>query len=310
MNMRRMHSDKDMQFRYDIRGKTAYRGNTHIHTDLSDGGTAPLMTARMYKQRGYDFLCFTDHWKCAGPELLDQMDLLAIPGVELDAIDETGVYYHVVAIGAYPDFEHTTSLRDALSGLRKKGALVILAHPSWLGLSTDECLHFRFDGVEIYNHICGFLNGKSNGAFHFETVLAENPFTFLIAADDAHIKPEHPAWNGGWISVWADRLDRDSILAGIRAGNFYATQGPEIKSIGWDGETLAVETSPARAIRLVGPASKGRPEWDRAGGEITRAAFQITPRFPWRIEVEDAERFLAWSNPVFVPDRNAAQTPS
>ncbi len=38
-----------------------YRGNIHTHSLWSDGDDYPEMIALWYKERGYDFLCFTDH---------------------------------------------------------------------------------------------------------------------------------------------------------------------------------------------------------------------------------------------------------
>lgn len=40
---------------------TWYRGNLHTHSLWSDGDDFPEMIALWYKERGYDFLCFTDH---------------------------------------------------------------------------------------------------------------------------------------------------------------------------------------------------------------------------------------------------------
>jgi hypothetical protein len=38
-----------------------YRGNIHTHSLWSDGDDYPEMIARWYKDRDYDFLCYTDH---------------------------------------------------------------------------------------------------------------------------------------------------------------------------------------------------------------------------------------------------------
>ena len=38
-----------------------YRGNIHTHSIWSDGDDFPEMIAQWYKDRGYDFLCFTEH---------------------------------------------------------------------------------------------------------------------------------------------------------------------------------------------------------------------------------------------------------
>ena len=37
------------------------RGNLHTHTTVSDGKLTPEECIRLYKEKGYDFLCITDH---------------------------------------------------------------------------------------------------------------------------------------------------------------------------------------------------------------------------------------------------------
>ena len=39
------------------------RGNLHTHTTVSDGKLTPEECIRLYKEKGYDFLCITDHHK-------------------------------------------------------------------------------------------------------------------------------------------------------------------------------------------------------------------------------------------------------
>jgi predicted metal-dependent phosphoesterase TrpH len=50
-----------MVFRYDTGGQW-YKGNTHIHTTVSDGGMSYAETAALYASAGYRFLFATDHW--------------------------------------------------------------------------------------------------------------------------------------------------------------------------------------------------------------------------------------------------------
>ena len=43
--------------------------------------------------------------------------------------------------------------------------------------------------------------------------------------------PDQPYWQGGWIRVNAAEYGQQDILESIRQGNFYATQGPGLKTI-------------------------------------------------------------------------------
>jgi histidinol phosphatase-like PHP family hydrolase len=39
-----------------------YKGNLHTHSTRSDGKLAPEEVCRRYRERGYDFLCLSDHF--------------------------------------------------------------------------------------------------------------------------------------------------------------------------------------------------------------------------------------------------------
>ena len=47
-------------------GKRWFRGNLHTHSTVSDGLKTPDEVIRIYRNEGYDFLAFTDHWKPSG----------------------------------------------------------------------------------------------------------------------------------------------------------------------------------------------------------------------------------------------------
>jgi hypothetical protein len=93
------------------------------------------------------------------------------------------------------------------------------------------------------------------------------------------------------------------ILESIRHGNFYATQGPEFKTIEYGENTVKVETSPVRYVRLIGPRRTGK--WMHAIGQnpICRAEFELPLDWSYaRLEIEDAVGKRAWSNPLWFSD--------
>ena len=38
-----------------------YKGNIHSHTTVSDGMLTPEQSAKLYKDNGYQFMCFSEH---------------------------------------------------------------------------------------------------------------------------------------------------------------------------------------------------------------------------------------------------------
>lgn len=212
-----------MKLRYDTSGRW-FKGNTHIHSTASDGGKTFAELAGMYAGAGYDFLFRTDHWVASDTSKdAESYPLLWIDGIELDGHDDSGAYFHVVCLGRVADIDRSAGFEAGLKSVREQGALTVLAHPHWSGNALEDCLRWKLDGVEIYNHVCHWLNGKSGGRVHWDAALMQNPQALAFAVDDAHLRPEHPGWNGGWVTVNAAECTSDAILQSIRQGNYYSS---------------------------------------------------------------------------------------
>lgn len=291
-------------FRYGAEGNW-YKGNTHIHSVASDGGCTFSQLAERYAGAGYDFLFRTDHWVCSTVAEDDMpYPLLWIDGVELDGRDGTGAAYHVVCLGTVSGLAREQGLTAALDAARQQGALTIVAHPRWCGNDFSDCLRITTEGVEIYNHVCHWLNGKSDGLAYWDAMLDADPEVLGFAVDDSHLRPGHPTWNGGWVVVQASDCTADTILAAIRAGRFYSSCGPAFQSITHSDDDVTVTTSPVRCIRLVGPASRGL-RWAADGTEsLTSCTLQVPPEWAWAyIEIEDGNGKRAWTNTLFAAGR-------
>jgi len=298
-------------FRYSTAGQW-FKGNAHLHSTASDGGKSFAEMAELYASSGYHFLFRTDHWVpsdvAADREIYP---LLWLDGVELDGQDTTGASYHVVCLGPVQGVTRENGLVAGLEAARAQGALLIVAHPHWCGNSLDDCRRWPFDGVEVYNHVCHWLNGKSNGLVHWNALLSINPQALAFAVDDAHLRPEHPGWDGGWIVVNAEECTRQKILAAIRCGNFYSSCGPEIRSITFDGAELSVRTSPIQFMRLVGPNSSGQRIGSFDGRLITEATMSIPADWQYvYLEIEDERGRRAWTNNLFIDDRSSNKSES
>ena len=286
--------------RYNTQG-TWYKGNCHIHSTASDGGKTFVELARMYADAGYDFLCRTDHWVCSDVAAdVEDYPLLWLDGVELNGEDTTGSHYHVVCLGTFTGLTRDLGFMAALEEARAQGGLLILAHPHWMGNSLQDALRWGFHGVETYNHVCRWLNGKGEGTVHWNAMLQRTPGTLGLAVDDAHLRPEHPGWNGGWVMVNAAECSQTAILAAIRAGAFYSTCGPEFRAIECDSDTVYIRTSPVQFARLVGPAHWGARLGSFDGHVMQEATFAIPPDWPYAyVEIEDTCGRRAWTNALF-----------
>lgn len=289
-----------MQFRYQLTGKW-FKGNIHIHSKVSDGGKNFIELSELYASAKYDFLFRTDHWVASAVSSdKNSYPLLWIDGIELDGMDSTGQLFHILCLGKIEGLYQRQDLPLALQLVQKQNVITILAHPFWCGNSFEDTLKWHFDGIEVYNHVCNWLNGKGNGLVHWNAALIHNPNILAFAVDDVHLTAEHPGWNGGWIMVNAPECTSAAIINNIRTGNFYSTSGPEIHSLSFDGEKLHVEMSPIRFARLVGPRSYGM----RTGGYdtfIENASFLVPAGKPYLyLELEDQYGRKAWTNTLFI----------
>jgi hypothetical protein len=287
-----------------------YKGNTHLHTTLSDGGKSPMEVVDLYRSAGYDFIAITDHWHAfhfeqeLGESASMPDDMLVLNGIEIDGKDEKGHYYHVVALGDFQQMQLSEDLDSSIERLVGQDAYLILAHPYWSGNRMEDVRRYPFHAVEIYNHVAAWLNGKSLALPYWDDTLRYRDDLFGISADDAHLLPQHPGWNGGWIMVQADGLTTSSILKALRAGTFYATTGPSFYRIQTEGNKITCHTSLIKQAWLVGEGYFGARSVAADGSLFSDFSFtieagtQLARSSYVRLEIEDAQGKRAWTNPL------------
>lgn len=119
-----------------------------------------------------------------------------------------------------------------------------------------------------------------------------------FAVDDTH-NTSHIA--GGWIMVKSRDKSPSAILTAIRSGNFYSSQGPEIKSITVHRREIKIVCAPVMRINFI---------TNRSGGCSIFVAAQKLKEAVWtaprgkryvRIELVSAFGKIAWSNPIYFP---------
>jgi len=293
-----------------------YRGNLHTHSTRSDGVLSPEEVCRRYRDEGYDFLALTDHFIGAYKyPMVDTRpfrtpDFTTIIGAELHSgAMENGELWHILAVGLPFDFQPPdTPGFSALEGMesganlaqraREAGGYVAIAHPQWSGLTladarTIEAAH----AVEIYNHGCWAGCDRADGFSINDLLLSGGRRLDIVATDDAHFyEPDH---FGGWVMVKAEENDPDALLAALRAGQHYASQGPEIRRVELTETTVEVECSAAVSVIVQGHGQAARAIH---GLSMTRASMPLE-RFhksPWvRVTVVDRAGRRAWSNPYW-----------
>jgi hypothetical protein len=286
-----------------------WRGNIHTHSDRSDGRLPPEEVCRRYREAGYDFLCLSDHYlPDYGFPIVDTRpfrtnSFTTILGAEVHAMaNSQGEAWHILAAGLPDDFAHTTIDETGVAlaaRARAAGAFVAIAHPQWSSLTIEDgrAMAPHAHAVEIYNHGCALETGRPDGTYLLDQLLNEGYRLTAYAADDAHFRIDDAF--GGWMMVKAEANEPQALLAAMKRGDFYASQGPEIREFAVSGGEAHIACTPAATIALVG---RGSRNITRTGPALTRATLPVE-KFAgdwFRLVVRDAAGRLAWSNPVWL----------
>ncbi len=136
-------------------------------------------------------------------------------------------------------------------------------------------------------------------------LLAEDRRAGAYAADDAHLRAGAPDAFGGWVEVRSEALEAGAILAALKAGHYYSSQGPEIHAVEVGEGSVAVRCSPARGVLLAG---RGTARARALGEDIVECELPLAAFAGsyFGVTVMDAAGRRAWTNPVWL-DRGQGQ---
>src|SRR5262245_4686396 len=237
-----------------------WRGNLHTHSTLSDGALAPDRVVQAYKDAGYDFMMLSDHfidhyaWPIADTRRLRSNKFTTIIGSELHAPETTaGELWHIVAAGLPLDFDPSSPEETGAVLARRAaeaGAFVGIAHPAWSQLTVEDGRAIDVaHAVEIYNHGCAVDCDRGDGWYLLDQMLTECRRLTAFATDDAHFKTDDHF--GGWVQVKTESLEPEALLAALKAGHYYSSQGPVIHEVSISGNELIIACSPVDTIVVV-----------------------------------------------------------
>jgi hypothetical protein len=288
-----------------------YKGNVHAHTTISDGTKTPEELVKLYRESGYDFLSITDHSVVSKVGHLASDDFLLIPGEEICiGKSEASTLYHIVALDIdetlpFKDFDYGLDPQRVIDKINELGGVVISAHPYWSGLNHSDLMKINgYHGVEIYNTSCDYERNTGLSDSHIDGIIVAGKKPFIYATDDHHGAEMGNAPLDAcvaWINVKSEDLTRESVMKSIKAGLFYASNGPEFKDISIDDDGLiSIDCSPVRYISFMSTPSLGYKFHTTKRNPLTMAEYQGRPGETYvRVEIEDFEGRKAWSNPIY-----------
>lgn len=288
----------------DQQGKTWYKVGLHIHTTLSDGKLSPQQVIDRYRAGGYDAIALTDHWHYSHGGHSDGM--LILSGCEYNLGSNAGNdVMHIVGFGMAqePDLTKEDSRQQIVDGINACGGIAVLAHPAWsMNTLEDAKTLENIAFTEVYNAVSEAHQSIRPNSEYFVELCANAGIHFgLLATDDAHYYDGSDDQKG-WVMIRAEALTQEGILEALRAGNYYATQGPELY-VRPEGNRFIVDCSPCTYIAAMSNLTWAAGRVLR-GENVTHFEYEPKERERWiRIQACDSAGKLAWSQVYQVQDR-------
>lgn len=289
-----------------------YKGNLHGHSDRSDGRRGVADVCATYRDAGWDFISLTDHfleeygWPLTDATAHETPTFRTIRGAELHPTRDRmalGERWHIVAVGLPADFAPATP-DETGPGLAARalaaGAYVAAAHPQWFAMSEADMLALGpVDAVEIYNASCVDDNDTGESTSMLDQMLCRGRRVNACATDDSHFVLNARDRLAGWTMVRSESNDPAALVAALKAGDSYASTGPEIVDLRIEpGKRLWIRTTPASRVFAI-----GGPAVYRTVGEhgLTEAEIDLAGwRSPFlRVVVRDDAGRKAWTNPFW-----------
>jgi len=280
-----------------------YKANLHAHTTESDGMVSPTHLAGWYRSYGYDILAITDHGKVTDPAIVEEPDILCIPGAELSVgRSSSGGDFHVVALGLddVSSFSNDMTLQDAVDAVQDAGGVSFVAHPYWSCLSVSDLDGVEgLRGIEVYNHGCELEIAKGFSSVHWDDLLLRGARLTAIAVDDCH----RCGWDffGGWTMIRTPTLTPEAVLDALRLGHYYCTMGPQILELRVSNGKVTVECTDAASIHFVANNQQGYCVHADHRPPLQGATYRLSGHERYvRVEVVSPSGLRAWSQPIFL----------
>jgi len=240
-------------------GPRWYRGDLHAHTWHSDGTGALADLAAAVRAQGLDFAAVTEHNTISHlPLLRDHTapDLLLIPGVEVSTYHGHANVWPI----DWPDegfVEFRCRIDDQMARVREavraRGALFSVNHPKDDGPPWKYGDLFEPDCIEVWGAPWFISNYQSLAVWDAE--LRQGRRITAVGGSDKHQGP----FTGelGWYEVgnpcthvFAETLSIPAIIAGLRAGHVFISEGPAGPMVELTAENIRTEQRAAMGDEL------------------------------------------------------------
>jgi len=290
--------------------KTYYKANMHCHTTNSDGNFTPEEIKKLYMDKGYSIVAYSDHDVIVDNSHLTDDNFIALTSTEY-SINESGDDHHknkVVHLNLFAKDPHNTfhvacswnniyggkdhkfakdikldgyervytieSLNETIKRANDAGFLVQYNHPHWSLNTREDYINLKgLWSLEILNYLTEIETGAEYCPYIYDDMLNSGMKLFCTMGDDNHNFSKSTVGSfGGYTLIGCEKLTYGNVIKAMECGDFYCSSGPVIKSLYIEDGKIFLECSEAQNIIIT---CKDRRYRNHFGENLTKAEFDI-----------------------------------
>ncbi len=290
-----------------------YKANLHCHSTISDGAYSPEELKKMYMEKGYHAIAYTDHKVCVPHTELTDENFVALTGFEIAFGIRKATSVHMNGIARNPmteffvdneDMDDVEKMNAGIKLLNDNDFISTLNHPRWSGILMKNIEKLGdVANIEVVNGFELIRDGYGDSSTVFEMELRRGRKVRPFATDDSH-KADKLEYFQGFTVIKAAELSYDALVEGLDAGNFFASTGPMFQNLWLDGNILHVECSPVCGVYVHGQYYSHRAA--EIAGEDTIQVVDIDLGDTFAnsdylfVQIVDKQGKRAWSCPLWL----------
>jgi len=204
------------------------RGFIHVHSDVQGGQLSVPKLVELHKQRGYNFLCVTDHLQkltakryrelVALCESLSEEGFICLYGLE--GACRSGSHLLAIAPNEFVPLDRL-DLKTGVKSIQEAGGLAILAHPTLEEM--DLIRDVPLNGIEVWNGMRDGWGPNCRLIKKIEAMRIAGQPAFGYGGPDAHRASQLFK-----VETVLNAIERsaEAVLEDLRAGRFFLRRGP------------------------------------------------------------------------------------
>lgn len=266
--------------------KYRYKANLGCYSTVSFGHLSPEEIKKEYINKGYSIVAYSEENILSSQSKLSDSEFLALLSYKTSIEN-----YHFTL---YSKTQGSTDMADKPYGANIKervnefilnaknmGFLVCIDHPA----KSMQTYH-DYDGVSGYFALeiadySSLVEGHIEDNNHiYDRILRNSTLPVFPLAYDSNrnIYPLDSVRKdsfGAFTMIASEDLSYCSVIDALENGKFYSSTGPTFEEIWLDGNTIHIECSPVRSIRLLNEGRDAPIAIAPEGELITEAEFEI-----------------------------------